>query len=76
MESDKDAFLKSFGTHLKRLRIEHGLSTIEMAKRMLMDSGNYTRLETGKTNPTIYTLKKFCHVLGISLNDLTQNLDK
>lgn len=70
MEADKEAFLKSFGIHLKELRIEHGLSTIEMAKRMLMDSGNYTRLETGKTNPTIYTLKKFCEVINVPLSTL------
>lgn len=70
MESDKETFLKSFGSHLKKMRVKGGLSTVEMAKRMLMDSGNYTRLETGKTNPTIYTLKKFCDVLNISLHGL------
>ncbi|MEO9484374.1 MAG: helix-turn-helix transcriptional regulator [Ekhidna sp.] len=75
MEADKEIFLKSFGGHLKELRTKYGLSTIEMAKRMFMDSGNYTRLETGKTNPTIYTLKKFCKVLDINLEQLMKNFE-
>jgi len=35
-----------------------------------LDRGNYTRIETGKTNHTIITLTKICNALDISLNEL------
>ncbi len=70
MRSDKEDFLKKLGAHLKKMREQKNVSTIEMSRRLLMDSGNYTRIETGKTNPTSYTLKKFCEALDISLSEL------
>ncbi len=73
MDPDKEAFLKRFGAHLKAHRQAKGLSTIEMARLMHMDSGNFTRIESGKTNPTIFTLKKYCEVLEISLNQLLED---
>ena len=73
MDPEKEAFLKRFGAHLKAHRQAKGLSTIEMARLMHMDSGNFTRIESGKTNPTIFTLKKYCEVLEISLNQLLED---
>ena len=73
MDPEKEAFLKRFGAHLKAHRQAKGLSTIEMARLMHMDSCNFTRIESGKTNPTIFTLKKYCEVLEISLNQLLED---
>ena len=75
MDPDKEAFLKRFGAHLKAHRQAKGLSTIEMARLMHMDSGNFTRIESGKTNPTIFTLKKYCEVLEISLKHLLNDFN-
>jgi len=76
MRSDKRDFLIKLGVHLKKMREQKSVSTIEMARRLLMDSGNYTRIETGKTNPTSYTLKKFCEALDISLSELFEDFNK
>jgi len=76
MESDKKLFLKRLGNHLKNIRTERGVSTVEMSRRLLMDSGNYTRIESGKTNPTSYTLKKFCKALNMNLSELFKNFNE
>ena len=70
MDPEKEAFLKRFGAHLKAHRQAKGLSTIEMARLMHMDSGNFTRIESGKTNPTIITISTYCKVLEIGLEEL------
>ena len=75
MRSDKQDFLFKLGAHLKKVREQKSVSTIEMARRLLMDSGNYTRIETGKTNPTSYTIKKYCKALDISISELFKNFD-
>lgn len=75
MISDKDDFLIKLGIHLKKMRVQKNISTIEMSRRLLMDSGNYTRIETGKTNPTSYTLKKFCDALDISIYELFKDFN-
>ena len=75
MKSEKDIFLAKLGQYLKQKRIEKGVSTVEMSRRLLMDSGNYTRIETGKTNPTAYTLKKFCEALEIPFSELFKSFE-
>ncbi|MDH5379696.1 MAG: helix-turn-helix domain-containing protein [Cyclobacteriaceae bacterium] len=75
MLSEKEIFLKKLGNHLKTKRQEKGYSTIEMSRRLFMDSGNYTRIENGKTNPTSFTLFKFCEALEIRIADLFRDFD-
>jgi transcriptional regulator with XRE-family HTH domain len=45
------------------------LSSAEVARRLLMDRGNYSRIETGKTNPSSLILFKVAQVLGCEVND-------
>ncbi|MEO9805005.1 MAG: helix-turn-helix transcriptional regulator [Reichenbachiella sp.] len=75
MSADKSVFLKKLGSYLKGVREEKGITTTQMSRLMLMDSGNYTRIESGKTNPTAHTLKKFAAVLDMSLSELLRNFD-
>ena len=75
MDSEKE-ILKLFGNHIRMVRESKGISSSELAKRCFMDRGNYTRIETGKTNPTVITLIKISNALGISLEELIAGFKK
>jgi len=69
LRKEKEVWLKAFGAHLKKIRIEKGLSGAEFARLLNIDQPNLTRLEKGRVNPSIYLIKQICEVLEISLND-------
>ncbi|TRX58657.1 helix-turn-helix transcriptional regulator [Fulvivirga sp. M361] len=63
-----------FGKRVRELRKEKKISTIEMSRRCFIDSGNYVRIEQGKTNPTLRTIYKICVALEITLSELFSTL--
>ncbi|MES2592187.1 MAG: helix-turn-helix transcriptional regulator [Bacteroidota bacterium] len=69
---EKDNIQKKFGKHLKKLRLERGITGAELARRSFIDKPHITRLEKGETNPTLYTLIKLSQALEISLQELFQ----
>ena len=75
MQEDSIEVNKKFGQHIKELRKSKKLSTVKMSRRCLMDSGNYVRIEQGKTNPTLKTLIKLCAALEISIQELFKDFN-
>lgn len=71
---EKQLWLKSFGAHLKKMRLAKGLSGAEFARRLFMDQPNYTRLEKGRVNPSVYLIKKVCDVLEINVYEFFREL--
>ncbi len=67
--------LLALGKEVKRLRSEKGISTIEMSRRCLMDSGNYVRIEQGKINVTFKTITKICKALDINYQELFKEME-
>jgi len=67
---EKEAWLKAFGSHIKKMRIKNGISGAEFARLLFIDQPNLTRLEKGRVNPSLYFIKKICDVLEINLEDL------
>lgn len=69
---DRDAILKRFGTHLRRLRLERGLTQEQLA--MAIEAGfsrsYYTEIETGKRNVSLLNLYKLAECLQVSLIEL------
>lgn len=63
-----------FGARVKELRIQKGLSTIEMSRRCSMDSGNYVKIEQGKVNPTLKTIGIICQALDVSFIELFKTI--
>lgn len=56
----------SFGTVLRRLRFEKGLSQEELAARMEMAShAHISRLESGRKQPTLEMLFRFAEALEV-----------
>jgi putative transcriptional regulator len=66
---------KQFGKHLIKLRESKGLTPAELARNCFMERSNIARLETGRTNPSLFVLKKLSVGIGIKIEDLLKGLD-
>ncbi|TWP25463.1 XRE family transcriptional regulator [Apibacter muscae] len=69
---EKDKILKIIGRRIKQVRESKGFSQLELVGKMLgdIDPTNISRIESGRTNPTIYTLYRIAEALEVSLEEL------
>lgn len=72
---DNDAFLKKIGARITELRMKKGITQVELGLRCDIEKPNMNRIEKGKTNPTILTLKKICSELEVNLEELMIGLE-
>jgi transcriptional regulator with XRE-family HTH domain len=49
---------------IRRVRLERGLSISEVAEAMKVDPAQVSRLESGATNPTMATLRRYAKAVG------------
>lgn len=56
-----------FGTHVRQLRLERGLSQEELAFRCERSLNYMSEIETGKRNPTLDTIGAVCTALNVTL---------
>lgn len=70
MESSE--IFKLVGSRIKELRLQKGLSQVELVGKMEgnIDATNISRIEAGRTNPTLLTLYRISLALEISLEEL------
>lgn len=59
-----------FGSNIRRLRKEKGLTQAELAKRIGKDSSYISKLENDETKGNLDTLSDIAQALGVSLHDL------
>lgn len=59
--------LSILGNKIKEIRLKKGISQIELASRCEFEKANMSRIEAGKTNITILTLKKISEALGVEI---------
>ncbi len=52
------------------MREERGLSQKEVASGVGIDRGQYSRIETGKVEPTLSTLEKIASAFNVAVEDL------
>lgn len=52
---------------LKAARQSRGLPAAEIAARMGIDAGNFSRLEAGQGNPTLETVSRLAEAIGVDL---------
>lgn len=69
---DKDFVLSKIGQKIREIRIEKGLSQVELVARMekSTDPNNISRLEAGRNNLTIFTLYRISKALDVPMKDL------
>ena len=68
-------FQHKLGKRIKALREMRGISQQELASMCDFEKSNMSRLEAGRTNPTVVTLLKISEALSVDLPDLV-NVDK
>ena len=71
---DKNELLKSVGKRIQELRVNKGLTQVDLVGKIEgdIDTTNISRIESGRTNPTIYTLYRIAIALETTLDDLLQ----
>jgi len=62
--------LKTLGTHVKKLRLEKGLTQEQVAFRANISFSTYSTLEAGRLNPTISTLFAIADAMKVDVKEL------
>ena len=63
-------FLVKLGKRIKAIRKEKKISQITLASHCNFEKANMSRIEAGRTNPTVLTLKKISGGLGVHIREL------
>lgn len=64
------------GQHLKRRREKSGLSMREMGRRMGVSNVSIVYWEQGKNSMNAATLKRYCDILNVPLNEFVNEMIK
>ena len=67
---NKEELQKIIGSRIKQLRESKGVTQQDLAAMCNFEKGNMSRLEAGRTNPTITTLYKISQALNVKIIDL------
>lgn len=69
---NKSDVLKKVGQKIKEIRLKKEMTQVELTARMEVttDPNNISRLEAGRTNPTLFTLYRISEALEVPLSDL------
>jgi len=65
-----------FGPHLRKLRVERGLTQSQLAERADTNTMFISKIERGVTTPTIGTLVRLAKALDCRVARLVEVLDK
>lgn len=66
----KEQLQINIGNRIRLLRESKGISQQVLAAMCNFEKGNMSRIEAGRTNPTLITLYKISQALGIKITDL------
>jgi transcriptional regulator with XRE-family HTH domain len=67
--------MHGFGRYLRQLRKDRGLTQEGFAERAYLSTDAIRRIEIGRMSPTLITLRKLCHGLGISLSTMFDGME-
>ena len=74
VNKEKEDVLKKFGSNFRRIRLEKGMKTSELAYLCDIERHHINRYESGKLNPTLYSLYKIAEALEVTFEDLLKDL--
>jgi transcriptional regulator with XRE-family HTH domain len=66
----KEELARKVGKRIVQIREKKGWSQSDLARVCLKDRQSIERIESGKTNPTLFTLYGIASALEVSLTDL------
>lgn len=61
---------QKIGNRIRELRESKGISQQNLAAVCNFEKANLSRIEAGRTNPTVSTLYKISQALGITISEL------
>jgi len=64
------------GEYIKRIRNAKGLSQKEVTINAGLDTAQYSRIENGKTDPSVSMLERIAKAIGVSLADMFAETDE
>lgn len=69
---EKSDLQKIVGERIQKLREERGFTQVDLAGKIEgeFDTTNVSRIESGRTNPTLYNLHRIAEALEVSLKEL------
>ena len=69
---EKSDLLKIIGKKIQEIRVSKGLSQVDLAAKIQgnIDTTNISRIESGRTNPTLHTLYRISQALEVSIVEL------
>jgi ribosome-binding protein aMBF1 (putative translation factor) len=69
---DKQDLLKLIGKRVQEIRVSKGYSQVDLVGKIegSIDTTNISRIESGRTNPTAFTLSRIADALEIELKEL------
>ena len=62
--------IMNIGEQIKKIRTAKNLSQKEVALALEMDQAQFSRIESGKTDPAFSTIEKIAQALGVQLSEL------
>ncbi|MBL0153112.1 MAG: helix-turn-helix transcriptional regulator [Chitinophagaceae bacterium] len=62
-------FLSRLGARIKEIRLQKEISQHELASRCNFEKASMSRIESGKTNVTVLTLRKISNALEVDMSD-------
>lgn len=64
---ERELFLQALGERIVFLRQSKSISQAELAHVSNMESSSLRKIEKGRINPTVWTLRRLCETLNVSL---------
>lgn len=65
----------AFVAYLQQKRKEHGLSQVQMARRLGKAQGFVSKSECGERRMDVIELREFCQAMGMSLEEFVRGLE-
>jgi len=62
--------LTSLGARIRAIRSSKNMTQNDLAVECEFEKASMSRIESGKSNPTVRTLLKICRVLEVNIEDL------
>ncbi len=66
-----EKLLKTFGEHVRKLRVERNLSQYELADTANISRSQIKGIEKGEINPSLCTIAVLADALGMPISELT-----
>jgi transcriptional regulator with XRE-family HTH domain len=66
-------FLASLGSRIKKIRLEKDMTQNELSIQCDFEKASMSRIESGKTNVTVLTLRKISKALDVEMIEFFRN---